>query len=413
LCSACIFVCTALLAQNPCDGLPVINIAVNDPTPCQGDEVLLSASGAVTYNWNKNVENGVGFVPSVSDTFTVISTDANGCMDTSDVFIEVLDVPDIVANSSSLNTCLGDSVFLSASNGVSYNWLEPVIPNGSFYVPTAIGANIFTVEGEGANGCTNTSQVIVVIKDLPATPTLNLDSVATCVDVAYDDQIVASASEGRTFWFTNPELTDEYGDEETLTVANGTVGKQVYYASAFLGGCYSNSVRAVAEVLPRPSVDAGSDLSLEPAERSNLSGIVDSDVDVEWSPSDRLSDMTDPNTAFTATNSTTYTLTATDENGCVNTDQMEVTVEANLTISNIITPNGDGDNDVWKMYPKALLQTCNVRVFDGFGRLLLETDNYANDWDATFEQKALPDGDYYYHIQCNDIDEKGTLVIIN
>ena len=114
----------------------------------------------------------------------------------------------------------------------------------------------------------------------------------------------------------------------------------------------------------------------------------------------------------TVTNSNVFTLQVTDANNCVSTDAVQLTVKNTLVISNVMTPNGDGNNDVWKVYPESVLQSCKVMVFDGFGRIVLERDNYQNDWDGTYEGSALPDGDYYYHIQSDEVDEKGTLVII-
>ncbi len=401
------------LAQDPCAGLPVVSIAVTDDTPCLGDEITLTASGAETYQWNNNVENGVGFAPSASETYEVISTDSNGCMDTSDVFIEVLELPNIVANASSLSICLDDSIQLTATGAESYNWIEPSISNGDFYVPDATGANTFTVEGPGANGCVNTSQVIVVVKALPEAPSVSTNSINTCVDVAFDVNIEASSVDGRVLWFRDEALTNQYSTEPVLTVPNNEVGTWTYYVSTFDGGCFSEAVAAAVEVFARPEVDAGTDISIVAGEQGSLDGVAATAVGVEWSPMNDLSDVGVLDPSFTATNSAEYTLWVIDGNGCENSDLVMVNVKQELIISTAMTPNGDGDNDVWKIYPTSALSTCNVRMFDGFGRLLWETDAYGNDWDGTYEGDALPDGDYYYHIDCADFSEKGTLIIIN
>lgn len=413
LCFAWVALCPLVNAQNPCSGLPVVTVTVSDNTPCEGEQITLTASGATTYSWNNNVNNGVAFTPSSSDTFVVISTDVQGCMDTSEVIVEVLEVPNIIASASSINTCLGESVLLEASNGVSYTWITPSIPNGTQYTPTELGANIYTVEGEGANGCTNTSQVVVVVKDLPALPTVNLDRITTCVNAGYDEQIVATASEGRVFWYTDEALTEEYRSEPDLIAPNDVVGQQEYYAAAFLGGCYSEGVRVETEVFSRPDAVAGEDFSITAGDRGSLDGSSLLASSVEWTPGMYLTDANALNPEFTARNTTVFTLTATNSDGCTNSDDITVSVNNELTISNIMTPNGDGDNDVWKIYPETILSTCNVRLFDGFGRLLLESDAYGNDWDAIFEGDAVPDGDYYYHVDCPNFNKKGTLTIIN
>ena len=58
----------------------------------------MSASGGVTYSWtpttgldNSNIANPIA-QPTVTTTYTVLVTDANGCVDTDDVTVEVIDV---------------------------------------------------------------------------------------------------------------------------------------------------------------------------------------------------------------------------------------------------------------------------------------------------------------------------------
>jgi len=401
-----------LQAQTICSNPPVVTINVDDATPCLGQTVTLTASGASTYSWNNNVQNGVSFTPSASETYQVIGTDSAGCKDTNQVLIDVLPLPDLVANSSSLSICQGDSIALTATGAVSYTWVEPTINNGDFYTPTVAGANVFLVEGVGTNGCINTSQVIVVVKDIPDAPVLSNNAISTCLNVPFDASISATVAEGRALWFSDVDLINRVGTEPELAVQNSTAGTQVFYAATFEGGCFSLPEPATVEVFELPQVDAGLNIAITAGERSSLNGQSGEGVEVTWSPEFRLSDPSSLIPQFTATNSERYTLTVVDANGCINSDEVLLNVKEELIIGNVITPNNDGNNDTWKIFPESALSTCTVNLFDGFGRRLLETDNYQNDWDGTFEGGNLPDGDYYYHIQCDGGDEKGTLVII-
>ena len=407
-----VVVCLGANAQSPCDTLPKVTLSVNDSTPCLGDTVTLSATGGVNYLWNKGVVNGKGFLPSKTDTFQVIVTDTIGCKDTLQVPIEVLPLPDIKANSSSLTTCFGDSVLLNATNGVSYTWINPQIPNNSFFVTSTLGANIFKVSGVGANGCTNTSQVIVVVKKIPATPTLSTDSISTCVEVDFAKSIEASVDTGKVVWYSDKLLANKHQEAGPLRVQKSSVGKQVYYAVTHYRGCFSSSVKAIAQVLPRPIIDAGSDLTLVAGERVGLNPTAPSGSSFTWSPKTNLVDANDANTEVLAANSVTYELLVVDELGCESKDEVSITVENTLVIANLMTPNGDGSNDVWKVYPEATLGLCEVRLFDGFGRTLLETDNYLNDWAGEFGGETLPAGNYYYQITGPDIDETGTITLM-
>ena len=400
-------------AQSPCDTLPVVNINTSNTAPCFGAEITLTADGGQSYLWNNGVTNGVAFTPSASDTFEVITTDTLGCKDTSTVFIEVLPLPDVVANSSSLNICLGDSVLLEATNANTYNWITPSIPNNTYFTPATSGINVFEVEGTGSNGCVNTSQVIVVVQDIPPIPTLNQDNIATCHNVAFDGNITGSAAEGRVIWFNDEGLTDIRGEQSQLPIQASTVGVTTYWASAFNKGCYSAGVPAEVEIYALPEVNAGEDVSVLPNERGSLSGSSNAQVTSTWTPSVNLESTNELDVEFTAIQSTVYTLEVVDGNNCKNTDQLIFDVDADLVISNVMTPNGDGDNDVWKIYPESTLRTCRVRLYDGFGRTMVYTDGYLNNWDGNYKGELVPDGDYYYYITCTGgFSKKGTLTIL-
>ncbi len=91
--------------------------------------------------------------------------------------------------------------------------------------------------------------------------------------------------------------------------------------------------------------------------------------------------------------------------GCDSLVTLELTVldcEALLQISNICTPNDDGSNDTWKVSDLNQIQGCTVQVFNRWGQLVFESNDYQNDWNGTKEGEVLPDGVYYYVIGCDE-----------
>ena len=404
---------SSVWAQSPCDALPVIQIDVTNNTPCLGEEITLTASGGVTYNWNKGISNGVGFTPASSDTFQVVVTDTIGCIDTAEVAIEVLPLPDVKANASSLNICLGDSVLLNAVNAASFNWISPAISNNSYYTPSSSGTSIFSVEGTGANGCVNTSQVIVVVNDVPAVPVLDKPEVSTCLNVPFESTITGTAT-GRVIWYKDVALTEKHGEQNELPLDHTIEGKKTYWAVALNGGCYSEAIAASAEVFALPVVSAGDDIVVNAGDRGVLNATASGNVaSSSWWPSVNLEDPSALTTDFVAVESAEYTVKVVDENNCIGIDKLMFKVNTDLIISNVMTPNGDGDNDVWKIYPESTLATCRVRLYDGFGRTMIYQDGYSNNWNGTYQGNKVPDGDYYYHITCTGgFSTKGTLTIL-
>jgi gliding motility-associated-like protein len=110
-------------------------------------------------------------------------------------------------------------------------------------------------------------------------------------------------------------------------------------------------------------------------------------------------------------------LTVTGFNGCSDTDAVKVTVvkDFNVIISNVITLNGDGYNDVWNIQNIEYYPENKVSVYNRNGMLVFEQEGYNNSWNGTFNNLQLPDGTYYYVLQFTDGGEnvKGAVTIIS
>ena len=89
-----------------------------------------------------------------------------------------------------------------------------------------------------------------------------------------------------------------------------------------------------------------------------------------------------------------------DAEGCTVTATYEVEY-FDIEVPNFFTPNGDGENDVWKA--KYLDNNVNARIyiFDRYGRRLVKLEP-GEGWDGTYEKQAMPSGDYWYIIEIND-----------
>ncbi|MBC9812260.1 gliding motility-associated C-terminal domain-containing protein [Crocinitomicaceae bacterium CZZ-1] len=67
--------------------------AGNDFPVCAGVPIVLTGSGAQTYQWDNGVTNGVPFTPTDTTTYTVIGTDHNGCRNTDQITVNVVPIP--------------------------------------------------------------------------------------------------------------------------------------------------------------------------------------------------------------------------------------------------------------------------------------------------------------------------------
>jgi PKD repeat protein len=103
------------------------------------------------------------------------------------------------------------------------------------------------------------------------------------------------------------------------------------------------------------------------------------------------------------------TLQVKNQLGCDTTIKRKLIIkEANITIPNVLTPNNDGVNDVFKVINANNSEYSNdggavkweflrmeLYVFDRWGRKIYSDANYQNDW----KPEGLHDGVYYYELK--------------
>ena len=103
----------------------------------------------------------------------------------------------------------------------------------------------------------------------------------------------------------------------------------------------------------------------------------------------------------------TYTVTVTDAGGLSIIQTFSVadgTGICGIQPYSGLTPNGDGHNDLWIIDYIDLHQPNTVMIYSRWGILVWKGDNYDNKtvvWDGTssIDNKALPDGTYFYVIE--------------
>ncbi len=178
---SCSTVTTTATTNVTVNALPTPLASSNSPI-CTGNSLNLSASGGTSYIWsgpsnfsstlqNPSISN-VG--ASSSGIYFVIVANANGCVATATTNVTVN--PLAIAGSNS-PICEGNTLNLSASNGISYDWIGPnsfssIDQNPS--IPNSITSlsGIYTVSVTNNLGCIETSTVVVTVNSLPSIPTI-------------------------------------------------------------------------------------------------------------------------------------------------------------------------------------------------------------------------------------------------
>jgi len=138
--------------------LPNVDAGVAQ-TICNGDDVVLSGSGAVTYAWDNSVMDGVVFNPTATATYTVTGTDANGCVNTDMVDVTVNALPNATVTDNGNAT-------ITAGAATTYQWFDcganMILPGQTSQTLTVTANGVYSVIVTNANGCVDTSACIYI-----------------------------------------------------------------------------------------------------------------------------------------------------------------------------------------------------------------------------------------------------------
>jgi gliding motility-associated-like protein len=78
-----------------------------------------------------------------------------------------------------------------------------------------------------------------------------------------------------------------------------------------------------------------------------------------------------------------------------------------LEIPNLVTQNGDGQNDVFQI-KKTGEEAGWMEVYNNWGSLIFTSKEYQNDW----PEEDLDGGLYYYHYTINTCSRKGWVQVV-
>lgn len=179
----------------------------------------------------------------------------------------------------------------------------------------------------------------------------------------------------------------------TLTVSNG-------------GGNNSITKNGYITVIQSPVGTVSNDTSIKYGDSAKLFATGGSFY--LWTPSIGLSDSAIANPVATPSITTTYIVNIIGSNDCITQEHVVVIViqPQLIFVPNTFTPNGDGINDIFKVYTAEPIGSGELWIFDRWGELLYETTNITNGWDGTYKGKPMSMGVYVYRYNITLIDGK-------
>ncbi|MGB4960321.1 MAG: gliding motility-associated C-terminal domain-containing protein, partial [Saprospiraceae bacterium] len=216
-------------------------------------------------------------------------------------------------------------------------------------------------------------------------------------------------------------ITGGTGNKYTFQLNNGIrfpidTCLQVFAGQYFINlidsaGCSIDTTITISQ--PDPiTVDLGPDLDVQlGASSPTIRVSINSPAgigNVIWSPTEGIECIVSNCFSVQAnpTTTTTYRLTATDQNGCTGSDEITINVKniRNVFFPNIFSPNRDGVNDHFQAITgSGVEKIITFVIFDRWGNKVFEKNDYVPDptgtdgWDGTHGGRALDPGVYVYY----------------
>lgn len=404
------------------NALPAVS-AGNDTTICTGASVQLDGSGTGSFLWtpatglsDATVEDPIA-TPTVTITYTLTVTDANQCSSSDEVTVSVGSLPTAEAGAD-VWVCPGFDVQLQGSGGTDYSWSPTAgLNDPTIASPLAAPSSttIYTLTVTDAAGCSGTDQVTVTVNDDP--PVDAGPDQTACFGNAVVIGGAPSSIPGSTFlWLpgaglddptaANPSATPTATTLYTLVVTNDTCTAQDQVLVTIAG-----EAQAAFTVRLEPRCDGL---------RAFITDLSQGAVSWLWTFSDgTTSTEPEPSPILSYGGDLTVTLTITDAQGCTasitqNYPAGTLDDHTDITVPNIFTPNGDGNNDLFAPITDAELGGClQMSIFNRWGQKMWESLGNATRWDGrTFAGEPAVVGTYFYVIDLNGVRYEGSIQLM-
>jgi len=158
--NGCISAFTIYVDQKPIS-LLINNSETFSFTLCEGDSILLRATGAKSYRWSTG-ENSDSVFIHTPGTYTITAYNAFGCSKNFEVYVSELKKPD-VRISGNTTICSGENTRITASGATQYRWSTG--ESGSSVLIYKGGD--YWVRGTGINLCEKTIRFTIRENPLP------------------------------------------------------------------------------------------------------------------------------------------------------------------------------------------------------------------------------------------------------
>jgi len=294
-----------------------ISIDPDDPTICLGSEITLTVNGATSYTWSTGEATQKIIVkPSQTTTYTVSGTDIYGCSGSTSTTVHVEPELALDINASPPEICLGGSTILQAQGAKHYTWDNG--QKGETITVSPTQNTTYSVTGTDDFGCIGTSTITITVY-----PAIVINITPNNPEICDGDTITLNANGADTYIWCNSQSGNTYQVSPSQTTTYSVTGTDTM-------GCTATTSAKVI-VNPKPTIQIKAD-QYEVCTGTPVLFNVAGANSYSWNNGANSDSFVD-----TLINTTTYSVTGTDQKGCKNSSSLTIDVFYNLTLT--VTPN--------------------------------------------------------------------------
>lgn len=389
-------------------------------TICESGSVTISAASSEgEILWFDSETGGTELAKGVSYTTTVLNTSTtfyatvsvNGCTTNPRTTVNVVVTPrPTITNTTDDLICSGTaSLSATASSGGVY-WYDSLtsinsIGEGStFETPLLSETTSYYVVANTGNCISSVrTEVIAVIDDTVPEFDLVQNTFVLCEDIGSVDLETINPLGNYTYvWKKEGNIIA--GDFSTINV----IGTGNYTVNAISrAGCESTEQTIIVRASEKATITKDDVIITSDADNNSIQ-VANPNLgngDYEFALDDEYGIYKDDG-FFENLSTGIHTLFIRDKGGC----GTEKYVFSILAYPRFFTPNGDGNNDFWKIsgFDKTFYTASDIFIYNRFGTLLFRFDENSEGWNGNYQGKILPSNSYWFKVTLIDI--KGFLI---
>jgi len=400
-------------------GIPTLEIE-NSYDICEGESLTIDTkSNATSIVWRRNgqiISGADGSTLTVNEggNYLVRATVGSDCVNEKEFLVTIRPKPTVDLGDN-VTLCPGENVVLDAGMNDIYLWSTGAtnrlltINAGS---PSTSSTQKYSVIVTSQFGCQNSDEV-----DITTIRKVTASIISDKPGICDGEPVTLTAVGGDTYLWTDP-LGNSLSSLNTPTVVATPSQDVVYTVLVRDNVCPDNidSKNIEIKLFPSAQVSAGKDTCAIAGRNLQLSA--SGGVAYQWGNTTSIvgpSNIANP--TINIVNETTFNVTITDSNGCTYEASVDICIRTDVfKPTNVITPNGDGQND--ELYFNGLedFPINTLQVFNRWGNLIFEVKGYQSGNTPLFNGlrsgERLPADTYYYILSFDGEVIKSALTIL-